>query len=125
VTAWTAHLRTEREPIVIPERFAWGALLFGPFWLAAHRAWLAAAITLAASILIQVLAPEPFAIVLQAALALLLGLSGHDLRRWSATMRGYIVTNVMIARTETEALGRLLTYRPDLAATFMPARAAR
>ena len=39
MTAWTAHLRTEREPVVIPERFAWGALLFGPFWLAAHRAW--------------------------------------------------------------------------------------
>ena len=125
MTAWTAHLRTEREPVVIPERFAWGALLFGPFWLAAHRAWIPAVLTLAASILIQVLAAEPFAIVLQAGLALLLGLSGQDLRRWSMTMRGYIVTNVLIARTETEALGRLLTYRPDLAGSFMPAGLAR
>jgi uncharacterized protein (DUF486 family) len=40
MTFWTAHLRNEAEPVVIPERFSWGALVFGPFWLALHRAWI-------------------------------------------------------------------------------------
>lgn len=122
---WTAHLRSEAEPVVIPERFAWGGLVFGPFWLALHRAWVPAVIVLALDVLIGALAPSPADIVLECGLALLVGLLGHDLRRWNLQARGYLQTHVLAARDESDALGRVLALRPDQARHFMPARAAR
>lgn len=115
---YTAHLKADAEPLLVREGFSWGALLFGPFWLAVHRAWIAAAISLAAYILIAVLAPQPLRLVLDVTLAVLLGLTGHDLRRWSAERRGYLLVHVVAARGAEEALLRLLTYRPDLANRF-------
>ena len=55
VKIYTALLKPDAEPVLVREGFAWGALFFGPLWLAAHRAWIAAAISLAAYILIAVL----------------------------------------------------------------------
>lgn len=125
MTFWTAHLRNETEPLVIPERFAWGGLLFGPLWLALHGTWIPAIVVLALDILIGVLAPRPADIVLGCALALMVGLLGHDLRRWNLQARGYLETHVLSAPTEADALSRLLTLRPDQARHFMPARNAR
>jgi hypothetical protein len=122
---WTAHLRPDAEPVLVREGFSWGALVFGPFWLLAQRAWIAAAIALAANVAITLLLESPLDIVLSAALALLLGLSGHDLVRWSMESRGYLLTTVLAARSEAEALARLLAARPDLAGRFMPPGAAR
>jgi len=122
---WTAHTKPDAEPILVREGFSWGALIFGPFWLAYHRAWTATAIVAAADILVGVLVPEPFSIMLELGLALFVGLIGHDLRRWSIEARGYLLSHVLAARTETEALGRLLTFRPDLKGFFMPPEAAR
>ena len=34
--------RARRLMLLVREGFAWGALFLGPFWLAAHRAWIAA-----------------------------------------------------------------------------------
>ena len=48
-------LRPGAAPVLVREGFAWGALLFGPLWLAAHRAWIPAALALAAGILILAL----------------------------------------------------------------------
>ena len=122
---WTAHLRDDQEPVLLREGFSWGALLFGPLWFAAHRAWIPAALLTAAHIGAQLFAPEPIDLVLTVGLAVLAGLSGHDLRRWTLEQRGYLLTNVLAARSEAEAMGRLLTGRPDLAGRFMPARTAR
>ena len=58
------------------------------------------------------------------ALVVLLGLSGHDLRRWSLDHRGYLLTQVVAARNEPEALARLLARRPDLAGQ-LPAAGGR
>lgn len=122
---WTAHLRDRAVPILVREGFSWPALLFGPFWLAWHRAWIAAALDLAASILIVVLTSGAATAVLLLAQAVLLGLSGNDLRRWAAGLRGYQLTQVIAARDEAEALGRLLARRPDLAGRFLPPEHAR
>lgn len=122
---WTAHIRTGTAPVLVREGFSWGALLFGPLWLAVHRAWIAAVLTLAASVLIVVLAPGDAATALLTALILLLGLSGNDLRRWSLDHRGYLLAQVVVARDELEALGRLLDRRPDLGGSFLPPEAAR
>jgi hypothetical protein len=125
VKFWTAHIRAGAAPVLVREGFSWGALLFGPLWLAAHRAWIAAALSLAAFIPIIVLANDGIAAALLATLVVLLGLSGHDLRRWSLDLRGYLLAQVVFARNELEALERLLERRPDLKGSFLPPQAAR
>ena len=122
---WTAHIRPDAEPILVREGFAWGALVFGPLWLALHRAWIPAALSLAAFVLANALAPAPVAGVLNLGLAVFLGLTGHDLRRWSIGHRGYLLAHVLAARDETDAWSRLLTNRPDLAGRFLPAGPGR
>jgi hypothetical protein len=125
VKFWTAHTRPHAEPMLLREGFSWGALVFGPFWLFWHRAWIPASIVLAIDILIGVLLDDPFGPALTLGLAWFLGLSGRDLVRWSVEHRGYVLTHVFAARDETEALARLLADRPDLRASFMPPEAAR
>jgi hypothetical protein len=112
-------LKANAEPVLVREGFSWGALIFGPFWLAAHRAWSAAAIAFAAFILIGFLLHTPLGLILAIALAVLLGLVGRDLQCWSMEHRGYLMIHVIAARGAEEALQRLLTYRPDLAGRFM------
>jgi hypothetical protein len=121
VKFWTGHIRPGTAPVLVREGFSWGALLFGPLWLAAHRAWIAAALVLAASILITTLVPPGASTVLIVALAVWLGMSGHDLRRWSMAHRGFTLFGVVAARTEDAAVARLLDSRPDLAGRFGPA----
>lgn len=117
---WTAHTRSAHTPVLLREGFSWGAFIFGPLWLAVHRAWIAAALALAAAILILTLMPAGLAWAAMAALAVGLGLSGQDCRRWSMNHRGFTLTQVVAARSEAEALGVLLTRRPDLAGSFLP-----
>jgi hypothetical protein len=125
VTFWTGHLRSGAAPALLREGFAWGALLFGPLWLAAHRAWIPAILALAAGILILALASGASAITLMLALAVWLGLSGQDMRRWSMRRRGFVLLEIVAARRETDALASLLERRPDLAGSFLPPSAAR
>jgi hypothetical protein len=120
VRIYTALLKPGAEPILVKEGFAWGAFIFGPLWLAAYRAWIAAAISLAACVLIAVLVPSPADDVLLLALACVFGFTGNDLRRWSLEQRGYLLQHILAAAGEEEALGRLLTDRPDLNARFRP-----
>ncbi len=122
---WTAHIRPGTPPVLVREGFSWGALIFGPIWLAAHRAWLPAVFAIAMTVLILALTGDDTAVALLAALIALLGLSGHDLRRWSLDHRGYLLAQVVAARSEAEALAELLTRRPDLRGSFMPPGAAR
>ncbi len=117
---YSTHLKAHEEPVLIPETFSWGALILGPIWLAAHKAWIAAAISLAAYILIAMLLNPNAVPIILAGVALLLGLLGHDLRRWSLERRGYVMTNVFVARNQLEALRSLLEARPDLADRYRP-----
>ena len=91
---WTAHLRQGTAPVLVREGFSWGALCFGPFWLAVHRAWIPAALVLVATVLIIFLTTDGVSVALMSALTLLLGLSGHDLRRWSLDHRGFLLAQV-------------------------------
>ena len=117
---YTALLKHEAEPVLIKEGFSWGALIFGPFWLAAHRAWTAAAISLAIYVLTWVFMPDPGRAFVMAGEAVILGLTGGDLRRWALTQRGYLLLHVLAARDWDEAWLRLLSRRPDLAERFRP-----
>jgi hypothetical protein len=125
VNFWTAHIRAGATPVLVREGFSWGALLFGPIWLAGYRAWIAAVLSAVLIVLILMLTTGGFAVLLLCALMLLLGLSGHDLRRWSLDHRGYLLAQVVAARTELDALAGLLERRPDLRGSFLPPEAAR
>jgi len=120
VRFWTAHIRAGTAPVLVREGFSWGALIFGPIWLAVHRAWIAAVLTLAASVLIVVLTSDAVTGALLATLAVLLGLSGHDIHRWSLDHRGYLLAQVVAARDEVEAMQHLLERRPDLKGSYLP-----
>ena len=122
---WTAHIRSGTAPILVREGFSWGALCFGPIWLALHRAWVAAVLALVVTILIVALAPDGAAATWLIGLIVLLGVSGNDLRRWSLDRRGYLLAQVVVARDELEALGRLLYRRPDLRGAYLPPETAR
>lgn len=122
---YTAHIRSGVPPVLVRDGFSWGALFFGPLWLAAHRVWIAAALSLAAFVLIIVLTEGGAAAALLIALIALLGLSGHDLRRWSLDHRGYLLSQVVAAQDELEATARLLERRPDLKGSYLPPQEAR
>ncbi len=120
MSVWTVHLRAERPPVLVREGFSPGALLFGPLWLAAHRAWVAAALDLAIGVLVVVLAQGGVLAVLLAALAVLQGLFGRDLVRLALSWRGYALDAVVAARGMDGAWARLLAGRPELAARLRP-----
>lgn len=108
------HLRAGAAPVLVPEKFSWGAAIFGPLWLLAHRAWVAAAIALAVIVAIGVLSWGTATIVLWLAYAWLLGLFGFDLWRWALERSGYALVHVVAARDAEGAHARLLAARPDL-----------
>jgi hypothetical protein len=124
VKIWTAHEKPHSTPVLVREGFSFGALIFGPVWLAAHRAWLPAGALFVLTILLLVLIHPPASIVLILGLALLLGFSGRDLVRWSIARRGYLESNIVTGRNEDEAHARLLTARPDLVERSMIAETA-
>jgi hypothetical protein len=119
VKLFTAHTRAGTAPVLVREGFSWGALLFGPFWLFAHRAWIAGALALCAWIAAS-LTPDPFPAVLLPALAWLLGVSGSDLVRWSLERRGFLLAHVIAGANADAAFARLLAARPDLLAELAP-----
>ncbi len=125
MTFWTAHIRRDREPVLLRDGFSWGAMLFGPLWLLLHRAWIPAALSFAAFVLAEALLSEPTAGVAIPGLMLLHGLSGNDMLAWNLERHGYLLTQILVARSEPEALARLLHDRPDLSGAFMPPRTAQ
>jgi len=125
VRVFTAHLRPAAAPVLAKEGFSWGALLFGGVWLLARGAWAEGAIALSAAVLIGALIPGPAGDVLEAGLAVALGLSGWDVVRASLARRGYVLAHVVAARDAEAALLRLLDARPELAAAAVPAGMAR
>ncbi len=115
---YTAHTKPGRPPILVRESWSWGAFFFGPLWLLGHRVWIPAALDVAAAILLATLMPERLQPPAFLGLALILGLLGRDMVRWSLARRGYILAHVVAARDEEGALGRLLTARDDLKQTY-------
>ena len=120
MTFYSTHLKAHEEPVLVPECFSWGALFFGPIWLAAYRAWIAAILSFVAGLLIVELTHGLAQFVLMTGLALILGLTGQDLRRWSLERGGYLLVHVSSGRDEIEAMQHLLHHRPDLEDRYRP-----
>ena len=113
---YAVFVKPGAETAMMSEGFAWGTFFFGPLWLAINQAWIAAATSLAAYVMIVTLAPPALTGILAVGLALLLGLHGHDLQNWALERRGYTLIHMVAARGREEAWMRLMAHRPDLAA---------
>ncbi len=107
---FTAMTRPGSAPELVPEGFSWGALVFGPIWLAAHGAWVFAAIGLVLDVTVDVWGPGWS----WAVLPVLYGLFGQDLRRGALELRGFTLAHVVAGRDFDTAFGRLLAAQPDL-----------
>jgi hypothetical protein len=117
---YTAHLAPGRAPRLVPEGFSLGAFVFGPFWLFAHRAWLAGVIALALLIVLVLLAgsmPDSSTpSILLLGYAALQGWNGRDLCRWSLACQGYEESHILAGRDGEDAYARLIARDPTLAA---------
>ena len=112
---YTAHLHRGKSLVLVPEAFSWGGFLFGPLWLLRHGGWIPGVLVLAALFLACAVPPPSLRPLAAFGVLLLTGLLGHDLRRWHLQLRRFELAHVVAARTEDEALFRLLSYRADLA----------
>ncbi len=111
---YTVHLHRRKAPVLVPERFSWGALFFGPLWLLLHGAWVAVVLSLAILFLAWTVPPLSLRPLLVAGLMLLHGLLGNDVRRWHLGFRRFRLEGVVAGRSRDEALFRLLSHRTDL-----------
>jgi len=118
---FTAHVREDRAPVLMREGFAWSAAIYGPLWLAGHRAWVPAALVLAGEVSAGFLVPDAYVGFVFLAWRWLFGFLGPDLRRWALEARGYTLAHVVAAPDVDAAFARLLTARPDLADDEIPA----
>ena len=117
--SYTAHIKPDCPPVLLPDGWSWGAAVFGPLWLLAHRAWIPALLFAAVVVLVQAFVPPALALVIALGLGVLSGLLGQDAVRWSLERRDYLLSHVLVARDEESALARLLQARTDLNTAFI------
>lgn len=111
---FTAHVKPDRQPVLVRDGWSWGALIFGPFWLLTNSAWIPALLEFAILAVVATLAPEHVWRPALLGLAFLNGLTGRDMASWSLDRRGYGIAHVVLAPDHDAALLRLFTARPDL-----------
>ena len=116
---FTAHVHPKKPPRLVREGWSWGAFIFGPFWLLARGAWIAALLWAVVSVAPAFLAPAP-RVVASLAVSVLAGLIGRDLVRWSLERRGYVLAHVVAAPDAESALARFLSVRGDQVARLLP-----
>ncbi len=98
--------RAERL-VFIKEGFSWGAVLFGPLWLLAHRLWwpligyLVAYTAIEATRLAAIVDRRWIGLIL-IALNLLLAFEGDSLRRWALARRGWRMLGASSGRNRAE-----------------------
>ncbi len=114
MTSWTVHVKDGAPVLLVPERFSLGALLLGPVWLLFVGAWIPAILLACAWAAAVMLVPEAMLVPVAIGLAWFTGLCGRDLRRWSLARRGWRAPHVVVARSEEDALERLLRFHPSL-----------
>jgi hypothetical protein len=124
VTSFTVHVKDGAPLQLVPERFSLGGALFGPLWLLFVGAWIPAILLGCAWVAAVLLVPGAMLPPVALALTWFAGLCGRDMRRWSLARRGWRAPHVVVARSEEEALERLLRFHPWLAAGELKRSAA-
>lgn len=123
---YTVHLRqpasdAERDIVLVREGFSWGAFLVSVLWALWNRLWLVAVVLVALELLLPLAAGwaglgAVAGSAVSVALAILAGLFGNDLKRWTMLGRGFAEVAVVAARSPEEAQQRFAERYPDLLA---------
>lgn len=123
---YTVHLRqpardAERDLVIVREGFSWGAFLVSVLWALWNRLWLVAIVLMALELLLPLVAGwaglgAASGGILSIALAVLAGLFGNDLKRWTLEGRGYAEVALVAARSPDEAEQRFGERYPHLLA---------
>ncbi|HEU0160589.1 MAG TPA: DUF2628 domain-containing protein [Hyphomicrobiaceae bacterium] len=93
--------------VFIKEGFSWGAALFGPFWLLAHRLWwplvgYVVAYGAIEAVRLARLIDQRWIGLVVFALNLLLAFEGDSLRRWALDRRGWRLLGAANGRNRAE-----------------------
>lgn len=102
------QLPASEKIVFLRDGFSWPAFLFGPFWLAWRRAWLAAALWTLLLVVIAVIGwklriSRDALSWLTLALGVWLGFEGARLVAWSLARRGYVEQDLVIGEDLDEA----------------------
>jgi hypothetical protein len=108
---FTSHQRLAEPPVLVRESFSWAAFFFGFLYLAVHRAWIQAVLNLAALLFVLALCRGLGDGAPLLGLAVLQGVFGRDLLRWSLAQRGFVEGPVVAGLDPDHALGRLVDVR--------------
>ena len=103
MTVFTVHRGGRAGPLLVPDRFSWAGLLFGPLFLAAAGAWLGFLLYVAAELAMFRFGAPSLVLVLHAATAL----SGHDWRRFELRLGGWTEDGIVVGAGRDHALLRL------------------
>lgn len=120
MTSYLVHLPAGARPgsaegldraVLVKDGFHWVALVLPLLWLLFNRLWLAFLGLLAVGLLlaaggILLGLPEPITIGVELLLALTVALAASDLKSRALARRGLPLADVVVARTEEEALQR-------------------
>lgn len=126
---FTVHMRRppldpDRDIRLVKEGFSWPAFFFSILWALWCRLWLAAIVIFAAefglSVVLSLLgADELTQMAVSLCFALLLGVVGNDVKRWTLFRRGYLQVAVVSGDTRDLAERRFWDQRPSLAADLV------
>ncbi|MBK8174301.1 MAG: DUF2628 domain-containing protein [Rhodospirillales bacterium] len=121
---YTVHVRRPlgdpaHDVCLVKEGFCWPAFLFTTFWALGARLWLIALALLivqaAVDAGLSILGIEPgMRVVASVAVAVIAGLVGNDLRRWTLVRRGFQQIAVVTGRDRDAAECRFWSQRPQL-----------
>jgi hypothetical protein len=103
-----------RPPVLVPERFALWAFVFGFLWYLAHRLWWEALALFVLTLAILLLLPDPAAGIALVALHLLAGMEARNRQRARLARQGLVELGVVAAPDIELAWFRLMQQRPDL-----------
>jgi len=115
--------RDVEDLVFVKDGFCWPGVLFPAFWLLFRGMWLVllAYVLVTAVVIVGAGAaglPEEAAALLGAAVNLLMGFEGNDLRRWTLDRRGLRMVGLVTGRRLADAERRFLesladgSYRP-------------
>jgi hypothetical protein len=116
--------------VFVRDGFSWTAALLTPFWMIAHRLWLALLVYIAALIGLELVlwaagVPQQIGSWVTIGLHLLIGYEGDAIRRWTLGRRGYVLAGSVSGRNREECERRFfeawLKDRPYVSVTPPPA----
>jgi hypothetical protein len=127
------RLERGEQLVFVREGFSWAAALFTPFWMMAHRLWLALLGYLAVSAALLVLLAAmgltvPAGRWVMIAVHLLVGFEADSIRRWTLRRRGYDIIGSVTGRNRAECERRFfeawLPGQPYVSPSLPPPPAA-